>query len=416
MTDPIRNIALDIRGANFIESYRIQAYHGVIHYAQEHPNWRLMFNHHCFSLKNKFSDYRDLPGLGVDGLIFLTWNNTQTGWLRKMGLPAVSLSLSEKDSDIPCVVSDDEEIGREAAEHFIERGFRALACCTSSNVSWEKIRATGFLQAAQVANCHHCKFKYVPSSVNNPRQKLLDEKNATRLNKWLQTLKKPVGIFTTNDTLAFQVLEACKETGIEVPKEIAIVGVDNNVLICNAIRPSLSSVEPNAVRVGYEAAALLDHLISGEKSEQPTIRIPPKGIAMRMSSDVLAVEDPAVVVALRFIRENLADPIGVDDVARAANISRRTLQDRFRHLLGETIAGEISRQRLRRTMTLLLDTNLPVEEIATASGFRRSSYFWNFFHAQTGLSPGAWREKFKGTTAIKIEQHYGTIPNHQEPK
>ncbi len=410
MPDDKRVVALDMGRTTFIESYRIQACHGVMYYALEHPNWSLVFNLACFSLTNKFSNYSDLKELGVSGLIFLAWGNTQLDWVLNSQLHAVSFSPIEEAYGIPSVISEDDEMGIEAADHFLERGFRSLACCTSKGLEWELERARGFRQAAENAACQFSEFSYEPAFETDLDRRELDNESSERMIQWLNSLEKPVGIFATNDTRAFHVLETCKAIGIQVPREVAIVGVDNNVLICNSIRPSLSSVEPNALRVGYEAAALLDRMMAGEDVPKAPLLIPPKGIATRMSSDVLAVEDPAVVKALEFIHANLSNSIGVEDIVDATKVSRSTLENRFRSMLGSTIAGEIARQRLRHAKTLLLDTDIPVEEVARLSGFRRATYFSSFFNTQTGLAPGAWRDKFKGANTISMDKHYGTMP------
>ncbi len=410
MVDDVRNIALDIKETRFFETYRIQAYHGVIQYAQENPNWRVLINHAFLSLTHKFNSYDQLAELNVRGVIFSRMDEEELKVMRELKLPAVSLSHIGASQGFPSVRTNDEEIGQEAAEHFLERGFQSFACLTAlDEVAWEIARANGFRQRILGDKHTYNEFAFSTVNVSNPQHQELDKKNLGNLIGWLEGLPKPVGIFATNDSRAFQILETCKLIGLSVPRHVAIVGVDNNAFICNSITPSISSVEPNAERVGYEAAKLLDGLISGEPAPSSPLVIPPKGIATRVSSDMLAIEDEAVSVALLYIRENFAENIGVNDIAEKANVSRTTLQNRFRSLLGMTISDEIARQRLCHAKTLLLNSDLSVEEVSRSSGFRRANYFWSFFLNHTGLSPSAWREKYKEAKSLSMEQYYGAI-------
>lgn len=408
MTRKARNIALDLRDISFMENYRWQVSHGVIRYAQEHPDWRLLFNLECFSLTDRFDSYEELVPLGVDGLI--TMHKHEMPKLRQLGIPAVCLSGPDPGVEFPCVLSDNIAVGREAAGHFLERGFRHFAISVSSDLPWEIERATGFRDAVAAAGCSCDSFSYSyalsdePSLVRRQRHQVI----AGRLTEWLGRQPRPLGLFATCDTRAFQAVETCQELGLRVPQDVAVVGVDNNAVTCSAIKPSLSSVEPNAARVGFEAAELLDRLMTGKALGAPQrIVIPPKGVVMRMSSDVLAVEDTVVADALKFIASQIAETISMDDVAAAAGVSRTTLAHRFREHLGSTVNHEIARQRLWRAKSLLLETNMSVEEVGRLSGFRRPNYFNSFFSKQTGTSPGLWRSHHKGTDDMSSETMYG---------
>jgi LacI family transcriptional regulator len=164
-------------------------------------------------------------------------------------------------------------------------------------------------------------------------------------------------------------------------------------MICESRLPSLSSVEQNTELVGYEAAALLDRLLSNRKLTERQVVVPPKGIVTRMSSDILAVDDQAVAKGLLYIRDNLGEQFGISDVVRASGVSRSNLEHRFRDRLHRSINTEIRQRRLAKARNLLLDTMLSLEEIARLSGFRRATYFSNIFQDEYGLSPGAWRRK-----------------------
>lgn len=384
----VRKIALDMVETSFFENYRIRAYHGVLRYAREHTWWRMMFNVHTFSLTRQFNRLEDLKELGADGLIFLHGSDEKLALVRELGIPAVSISNVPGDSDYPCALSDDVEIGRMAASHFIERGFSSFGYCGSDNFLWEKERSSGFKSVAAMHDIPVSSFEYEFGDGVDP---VRDGKTARRMQAWVKTLPKPVGILGANDSRALHVLDACQALGSEIPNEVAILGVDNNVMICDSQIPSLSSVEQNTERVGYQAAALLDRMLLKKTIDNPQIIVSPKGIVTRMSTDILAVDDPSIARALLFIRDHLADPIGISDVVKASGISRSNLEHRFRKRLKNTINNEIRKRRMKRAKSLLLDTVLPLEQIARVSGFRRATYFSNIFTATTGMAPGAWR-------------------------
>lgn len=393
MPKGLRNIALDIGNTSFIENYRISAFHGVIRYAREYTNWQLIFNVYSFSLTNKFTDIESLKDAEIDGLIFISGDDEKLNQVKQLDIPAVSITNSESEIRFPSSVSDDFAVGRIAAEHLIERGFRNFAYCGSSETLWSRQRLVGFREklAEHQLTCHT--FAY---------EELLDldptfyQDTADGLRKWLSTLPRPLAVFGEHDTRALHVLEACRDLNYSVPNEVAILGVDNNQIICDSLVPSISSVEQNAERVGYEAAALLARILQGQARENEQVIVPPKGIVTRMSTDILAVDDPYVASALLYMRDNLAEQIGINDIVKAVGISRSNLEARFRKRLHTTINNELRNRRLKLAMSLLLDTMMPLEEIAQATGFRRATYFSNTFTQHVGVAPGLWRRQQHG--------------------
>ncbi|MCB2157007.1 substrate-binding domain-containing protein [bacterium] len=384
----VHRIALDIARTGFTETYRIGAFHGVIQYARRHTNWRLFYNVPSFSLVDKFEEYEDLVALGASGIIFSHWSEEKLDRIRRIGVPAVSISNDEPECPYSCIVTDDLEVGRSAAEHFLERGYHSFGFCGSEWVPWETARRRGFEEILRGHGLACSSYRDEP--VDSPQT---DIETAAGMAQWVRELPKPVGILGADDTRALHVLEACLAEGIRVPEQVGIVGVDDNRLICESLLPSLSSVEQNTQRVGWEAAALLDRLLAGETIPPRVVEIPPRGIVTRMSSDIAAVEDPALAQALVFIRDHLGDPLNVPAVARAAGISRSALEKRFRARLHTTVNGAIRRQRLAKAKTLLIESTLTIQEIADATGFRRATYFCNAFKDDTGMSPGTWRAK-----------------------
>jgi LacI family transcriptional regulator len=210
---------------------------------------------------------------------------------------------------------------------------------------------------------------------------------------WLNTLPKPVGIMTGNDVRGMQVLETCILQKIPVPDEAAVVGVDDDQLLCELSNPSLSSVAWNLEKAGFRAAELLDGLMSGRNACPQRIEVDPLWVVSRQSTDVVAVEDQEVAAALRFIRQNANKPIGVNDVVAQISLSRRSLELRFENCLGRTIRTEIERMRIMRTKQLLQETDMSVAKIGQVAGFSSLSYLCKVFHRETGETPAQYRRR-----------------------
>jgi LacI family transcriptional regulator len=187
------------------------------------------------------------------------------------------------------------------------------------------------------------------------------------------------------------VLDACRRERLVVPDEVAVIGVDNDTLLCELSSPPLTSVIPNAHGAGYEAAALLDRLMAGKRVPAAARLIPPLGIAARQSTDVLAVEDRAVARAVQYIREHACEGINVGDVLGTVPLSRRVLEQRFQRLLGRTPREEILHVRLGRVRQLLVETDLPLHQVAERAGFAHVEYLSVWFKRETGRTPSAFR-------------------------
>jgi LacI family transcriptional regulator len=381
-----RLVALDIAGTTFTETYRIGVFHGIIDFARREARWKLLYNVKTFSLVHRYADYGELPALGAHGIIFSTRDPARLAAIRATGLPAVSISSNPAEG-FPAVTTDDHAVGRLAAQHFLERGFVNFAFVGSATVEWEVRRHQGFREAAS-ARSPHCHF-FADEKGSDPEA---NGRTARALERWIADLPKPVAIMGADDGRALHVLEACNDLGIPVPFEVAIVGVDNTIVVCESLLPSLSSVEQNHSRVGWEAAALLERLMGGEPAG-PDLAVPPRAVVTRMSSDVIAVDDPALGRAVTHIRDHLSDALSVDDVARAAGISRSLLEKRFRHHLGTTVTGVVRDQRLKAAMRLMVESTLLIKEIAEVTGFHRASYFSNVFREEFGESPRDWRRR-----------------------
>lgn len=188
-------------------------------------------------------------------------------------------------------------------------------------------------------------------------------------------------------------LAACQLAGLAVPEQVAVLGVDNDEVICELSDPPLSSIEPDTHRIGYEGAALLDRLMQGRPPAAKTISVPPLGIIARRSSDAMAVDDAAVAAALHHIRAHACAGLRVPDVVSILSISRATLKRRFQQVLGRSPAAEIERVRMDQARLLLAETDYKLRSIAALVGYASDAQFVTAFHRHTGTTPGHFRAR-----------------------
>jgi LacI family transcriptional regulator len=298
----------------------------------------------------------------------------------------VSNYATEHIPGLPNIVSDHVAIGRLAAEHLIERGFRHFAFCGYPELFWSNQRYQGFTQRITEAGLEWTNY-HPPKTI---RQHWKNE--LPFMMEWLKSLPKPVGLFTCVDERSQQVAEACKKSGLRIPDEVAIVGVDNDEMICMLSSIPLSSVAINAEKGGYEAAAVLDRLMKGKK-RAASIEISPSHVVTRTSTDIVTVADGHVARALTFIRDNSMRELQVGDVAQATGLSRRVLEKRFRNVLNRSIYEQIRQERVGLIIKLLADPTLRIADIAYSLGFPDAAHIARYFRAQTGLSTATYRQR-----------------------
>ena len=323
-----------------------------------------------------------------DGIIARIENDTIALVLSKLKIPIVNLSSARRLESIPWVETDDQAIAQIALNHLCERGYQQFAFCGLEAFNWSRLREEHFVNACrqQTLDCHVYRSR---STIEGSRSLAPVEKK--RLAKWLSQLPKPIGLLAAYEIQAQIVLDLCRSQSITVPEQIAVLGVDNDPLLCNLSTPSLSSVIPNAFGSGQLAAELLGQLMEKRKISSQGTLIAPLGIAQRQSTDVTAVDDPLIAQAMQFIREHACDGINVEDVLRNIPLSRRLLESRFRKATGKTPHQMITQRRLNRVELLLRETDLSQEEIARRCGFEYSEYMNTLFRKQHGVSPGLYR-------------------------
>ena len=361
--------------------YGRQILRGIASYLRTHAAWSVFLDER--ELRAPPPEW--LSQWRGDGVIC---RSTTPEWgrvFRRLNLPVVDLNDLHPNLGLPRVASDMRAIGRLGAEHLRERGFRNLAFCGFSGETWSDERREGFLEAAQGLAAPVS--LYASPWAGLRQHSWQEERN--QIARWLQTLPRPAGVMACNDARGQHVLEACGHLGAHVPDDIAVVGVDNADTFCELCNPPLSSVVPNAERIGVEAAALLDRLMAGHPAPASSLLVEPLGVVTRQSSDVFAVEDPLVARAVRFIREHACQGITVADVLGQARCSRSVLERRFREHLGRSPQAEMRAVQLRRVKQLLADTDWTLPRIAEAAGVEHPEYLSVLFKRQTARPPAS---------------------------
>ncbi|MDX1965118.1 MAG: DNA-binding transcriptional regulator [Pirellulales bacterium] len=325
-----------------------------------------------------------------DGIITRSASPEVVRLIQRLGIPAVDLTDIHGDQGLPNIWNNHESIGGMAAAHLLERGFRNFAFCGFGNHLWSRRRRDGFLAAIpQPTSCAVFESDWLGMNA------LPWDEQQKRLCIWLKKLKSPVGVFAANDLRGQNVLDACRRMDLAVPEEVAVIGVDNDEILCDLCDPPLSSVVLNPRRIGFEAAQMLDQLMTGQTPPLHQVVVEPVGVVTRHSTDVLAIDNADVSAAVRFIREHACRGITVPDLLRHLQVSRSVLERLFRKYLRRSPQQEIRLAQLKRVKELLAETELPLTEIASLTGFRHSEYLSVVFKRDEGKTPGEYRRNIQ---------------------
>jgi LacI family transcriptional regulator len=367
--------------------YGRQILRGIAAYVRSHKPWSI------------FLEQRELrapppPWLlrrEWDGIICRSTDRALARKLLKRKIPTVDLNDLYGGLGLTRICSDMRAIGLLGAEHLLERNLRQFAFCGFEDETWSALRRDGFCDAVRAAG-YACDVYESPWHGHHVPEWGEDQE---RMARWIRTLPKPLGLMACNDVRGQQVLNACRAVDVAVPEEVAVVGVDNEEVLCELCDPPLSSVTPNPERIGYEAAELLDHLMASGAAVVEERFIAPLGVAMRQSTDVLGIDDPDVVAAVRHIRENACNGLTVDDLVASLSVSRSLLERRFRRCLRRSPQQEIRLVQLKRVRQLLTETNLTLDAIANLAGYEHPEYMSVVFKRLTGQTPGEYREQVR---------------------
>jgi LacI family transcriptional regulator len=367
----------------------LKRHHGVFagtqHYAQERGRWECIVDAH--PQQRLVEGGRGTPA--YDGIIARV-RRPLAKIAKRVGVPMVNVWVNSPVTDVPLVSPDYEAVGRMAAAHLMGRGFRQFGFLGFSRQRTVKAKRRAF-EATVAAAGYPCSALLVPSGYASRASNwgLFNE----RLDEWIDTWDLPIGVHVSYDILCRYLACACARKGVHVPREAALVGTHNEPVLCAHPEPSLTSIELGYERVGYQAAELLDQMMDGAPAPNAPILLEPTALVPRQSTDSLAVDDPLVAQALRFISEHGHERIQVSHVAAAAPTTRRTLERRFRAVLGRSVGEEVARLRVERAKRLLAESDTPIKRLASEAGFRDAMHMCNTFKRVEGITPSAYRRQ-----------------------
>ena len=330
-----------------------------------------------------------LRGWRPDGVIAHVTERPVAEALTTLGRPVVNTTTTLTTWEGPLVEVDHDAVGRLAAEHLLDRGYRHFGYLGSDWAGFSLARERAFRRRLaegghEVSACH---LNYLPQ----PPADLPWDRAEEDLRSWVASLPKPCGVFASNDRPGRELVNVCRSLGVRVPRDVGVLGVDADDFECRMCEPPLSSVANPAAAIGRTAAEMLGRLMAGESVSEPRPLVAPPRVIVRGSTDAFATADSEVRAALRLIAERSCEGLRAADVHAASGVSRRQLERRFRDAVGRGVLEEITRVRVERAKQLLAETNLEVAVVAARSGFSGPRRMATVFAAEVGATPLGFR-------------------------
>jgi LacI family transcriptional regulator len=365
---------------------------GIVRYASLYGPWQFYVTPGDFE--------QALPAMeqwGGTGIIARIETTRVARAIIEAGLPTIALDISQNvpldalsGARLSEIASDSFNAAVMAAEHLLEIGMRNFAFVGEPARKWSLNRELGFIHRLEQAG-------YRPTIYEPPRQKTKVhwEREQPHLSEWICSLPKPIGVMACNDDRGLQVLEACRAASVIVPLEVAVVGVDNDELLCELASPPLSSVALNAEAGGYRAAELLDKLMKGQIAQPERLVVEPLYVVQRRSTESSAVDDPDIATALNTIHAFATKPITIDEIVDQLSVSRRMFEIRFRKAVGRTPHQELRRVRLLRAQQMLLETDNSIADVALAAGFCSPAHLAHVFQKDLQRTPAQYRREHR---------------------
>ena len=356
-------------------SYDQSAHEGIARYAGQH-GWHLNV-----SILKDFQLPENWHGDGI--ITSLNFSRQLEEFIVQAKVPTVDLSIWREDIDLPRVVADNVEIGRLGAQHFIDLGYRNCAWfgLAINPVSRTRLKAYQELLSQSGIDCI--------------RLDTVRPQDGAYMTERLLALPKPCAIYTKSDYDSAWIANLCFDADLKVPDDIAILGADDNLLICESQSVKLSSVRYDLAKIGYEGAKMLDGIMSGNPCSDRMIQVAPSGITVRQSTDAIAVTDPFIREVLLYLRTNFRKSLGTKDLAEHFKVSRRHLETHFRESMRRSIREHLIGLRLKEAKSLLQFSKEPIETIAALTGFCHAPHFSGTFKKHFNQSPTQFRKQLQ---------------------
>lgn len=355
---------------------------GVIAYARSHTDWRLW--RHAEVLPDEVASTQ------TSGVIAEWVKPEAFSAVTAAAVPIVFVGEPEVRPHASCVAVDDAAVGAMAAEHLVDLGVRRFAFVGSGSWPFVYRRLSGF-NAALAARGLGPAETFI-QSMYGEHQRLVFESS---LAEWLRQLPLPCGVLAAFDAVGIEVVAAARRSGLKIPDQLPVVGVDDDQLACELSDIPLSSVAQPLFAIGFEAARLLHERMLDPTLPGRQVLLPPVRVVNRKSSDLIAIEDTDVAAALRLIRDHAHEEINCEWLVKRLPVARRSLERRFRQAVGRSLLEHIHHVRFQRARALLADTDLPLKVIAKQTGFRTARWLATGFHRRLNLSPSEYRRQYR---------------------
>lgn len=321
----------------------------------------------------------------VDAILGL-WHNINVAEAKNLGIPIFLRTHKKVYNDFPMLTGHYKEFGAYAADFFIGMNFTNYAFIGMKDIIWSDSRYEGYSEQIAIT-------KKVPTH----KYYVEDFKNEIEsISDWLHSLPKPVALLACNDFMARQVTEVCQLGGIQIPKDISLLGVDNDEFMCNISSPTLSSIKLNFEKHGYEIAKTLFKMVHERKVWPARIAVEAIGVVERMSTKRKVISDPYIREVVDFISRNYTQEINIGKLTSFIPLSRRAIEMKFKkEMHPHTITSYIMKLRLDHFCNLLETTEMPISVAADKSGFIDSSNFSTVFKKHKGLTPSEYRKMYR---------------------
>ncbi|MCF0038835.1 AraC family transcriptional regulator [Dyadobacter fanqingshengii] len=374
---------------DFAEEYSKSLMKGINAYSKEFGPWIFcrmpLFHRETVGIDGILKWALEWKADGIVGQLY----NKDIEKIVQAGIPVIAQDFKERFTEIPNITGGYQEAGQLGADYFLKKGFTNFAFYGFNDIVWSRERAEGYEERLikRGHKVHYFEHKKARSTE-------LWYYKPSSLSRWLKSLPKPIGLMTCDDNQGQHITEVCRQLGIRIPEEVAVLGVDNDEMICDLSDPPLSSIALDAEKGGYDAAKLLDHMVKHGTSNYYDIIVKPVQVITRHSTDIYATNDDHIASSLKYIHQNIDKNLHVDEVVKQVPLSRRALEKRFLEITGYPIYKYIFNLRIEKFTQKLLDTDMSVFEIALDMGLTDSKNIARQFRQAKGCSPSVYRNRY----------------------